>query len=170
MDLKHLFQRHLPAPHTLASNRFIRFLGGRLHDPGLWHLNRRSAALAVALGLFIAFIPLPVHTPLAAVSAVALRVNLPLLVVASWATNPITVVPLSVLSYKVGALLMGRAAGDLPFEVSVEWLRSAVAEHWLPFTLGCLVVGLGSALCGYVMVKGLWRLHLVRRWKARRGN
>lgn len=170
MSPRHLFQRYLPARHALSSNRLVRFLGERLHDPGLWQLRRRSAALAVALGLFIAFIPLPVHTPLAAAFAVVLRINLPLLVVSSWATNPVTVVPFSLLAYQIGAWLLGHPVGHLPFEASFEWLGTAVADHWLPFTVGCLIAGLGSGLCGYLAVDGLWRLHLIRRWKARRGS
>lgn len=170
MHPKQIFQRYLPQRHKLSGNRLIRFLGDRLQEPGLWHLNRRSAALAVALGLFIAFIPLPIHTLLAAFSAVALRINLPLLVVATWAMNPITVVPLGVLAYKVGVWLMGYPVASLPFEASIKWLGAAVADHWLPFTLGCLVVGIASGVCGYLAVEGLWRFYLVRRWKARRGN
>ena len=106
MHLRDIFHRFLPSRQALYGNRFVNFLGHRLHHPGLWHINRRSAAWAVSIGLFIAFIPLPIHTPLAAICAVALRINLPILILACWATNPLTVVPFSVLAYHTGAWLM----------------------------------------------------------------
>ncbi|MGH8507955.1 MAG: DUF2062 domain-containing protein [Gammaproteobacteria bacterium] len=165
---KEFFKRYQPAKHKLSGNRWVSFLGHRLHDPSLWHMNRRSASWAVATGLFIAFIPLPLHTPLATVSAVALRVNLPVLILSSWATNPVTVVPFSVIAYKIGAWLLGLPPLNADFEPTIDWVTSAFAQSWAPFSLGCLLLGAASAVVGYFSVQGLWRLHLLRRLKARR--
>jgi len=167
---KEFFKRYQPAKHKLSGNRFVSFLGHRLHDPSLWHINRRSASWAVATGLFIAFIPLPLHTPLAAVSAVALRVNLPVLVLASWATNPITVVPFSVIAYKIGVWLLGLPALNADFDPTIDWVTKTLVQSWAPFSLGCLLLGAASAVVGYFSVQCLWRLHLLRRLKARRNQ
>ncbi len=167
MDLRALFHRLAPSRQDLYRNRFVNFLGERLHHPGLWHVNRRSAAAAVSLGLFIAFIPLPVHIPLAAFCAVALRINLPLLVLAALAMNPLTVVPFAVLSYQLGAWLM-RAPPGTDFTPSFEWLADTVKTGFVALSVGSLTLGLVSAILGYFTVHGLWRWQLMRRWRTRR--
>ena len=46
------------------------WLNKHLHDPLLWKWNKRTIAKAFAIGLFCAFLPLPIHTLLAAIFAV----------------------------------------------------------------------------------------------------
>ncbi len=167
MDLKALFQRYLPERQRLKNHRHLRFLGRSLHHAGLWHLNRRSAAGGVAIGLFVAFVPLPVHNLLAACLAVMFRVNLPVSVLAVWVSNPLTVVPQTIVSYKAGVWLMGTAPSDLSFEASADGIAHLLSQSWQPLFLGCFVLGIASAVLGHMAVRGLWRWHLVRRWKER---
>jgi uncharacterized protein (DUF2062 family) len=167
MDLRDVFHRFLPSRQALSGNRFVNFLGHRLHHPGLWHVNRRSAARAVSIGLFIAFIPLPIHTPLAAICAVALRINLPILILASLATNPLTVVPFSVLAYRTGAWLM-HAPPSADFTPSFAWLANTVSSGWVVLSVGSLALGVVFAILGFFSVQCVWRWHLLRRWRTRR--
>jgi uncharacterized protein (DUF2062 family) len=53
------FKRYLPDPATLAANRWLAWMGPRLHDPQLWTLHRRNVARAVAVGLFAGLMPGP---------------------------------------------------------------------------------------------------------------
>ena len=46
------------------------WLNKHLHDPLLWKWNKQTIAKAFAIGLFCAFLPLPIHTLLAAILAV----------------------------------------------------------------------------------------------------
>ena len=48
-----------------------------LEHPVYWSLNRRSVTRAFALGLFIAFVPMPIHLLLGAALALLLRLNVP---------------------------------------------------------------------------------------------
>ena len=47
----------LPAPDTLAQNRWLRWLGPALHHPRLWHMSRRGIALGAAIGVFFGYYP-----------------------------------------------------------------------------------------------------------------
>ena len=70
MSLRSFFKRFLPEPHRVRNHKHLRHFGDLLHDPGIWHLNRRSASGGIAVGLFCAFIPLPIHMIVAAAVAI----------------------------------------------------------------------------------------------------
>lgn len=159
---KKFFKRITPDHGKLRENRYLKFFGNLLHDPNLFHLNRRSASGAVANGLFWAMIPIPFQMIPAAFFAILLRVNLPISAALVWITNPITMPPVYYFCYKVGSWLMGNPAKPLKTEFNLEWLGTELAAIWQPFLLGCLVMAISCALLGYVSVRLLWRLQLIR--------
>ena len=61
-----LIKRFLPDHQKIKQNRAINMFGTLLHDANLWHLNRKSARGAFAIGLFNAFIPVPFQMYLSA--------------------------------------------------------------------------------------------------------
>lgn len=161
-------KRYLPEMGKLSQHRVLRVFGRLLHDPNLWHLNRYSASGAVAVGLFIAFMPIPFQMVPAAALAIMLRLNLPLAVAMVWVTNPFTMPPLFYLCYKVGAWILGSVDQELTFAWSWEWFRKGLVRVWEPFLLGCSVVGLFSALAGYFGTRALWRWHVITQWERRK--
>ena len=163
-----LLKRYLPEVGKLNEYRGLRVFGQLLHDPNLWHLNRYSASGAVAVGLFIAFMPIPFQMVPAAALAIMLRLNLPLAVVLVWVTNPFTMPPLFYLCYKVGAWILGSVDHELAFAWSWEWFRKGLVRVWEPFLLGCSVMGSLSALAGYFGTRALWRWHVITQWERRK--
>ena len=73
---KHL-KKYLPNHDAVHGNRWLRPFRNSLLHPRLWHLNRHSAAGAVAAGLFCGLIPGPLQMIGAAICALVFRVNLP---------------------------------------------------------------------------------------------
>ncbi|MGB7934177.1 MAG: DUF2062 domain-containing protein [Gammaproteobacteria bacterium] len=165
---KKLIKRYLPDHQTLRTHRHLQVFGARLHDPNLWHLNRRSASGAFAVGLFVAFVPIPLQMLLAAALAILARVNLPVSVALVWITNPITLPPVFYICYRVGAWILNEPGPAPNFEFSMEWLQSELAFIWQPFLLGSLLTGIASAVLGYCTVRGLWRLNLTRYHRRRK--
>ena len=162
-------RRYLPHHDSIRGHRHLSWLGTLLHDPNLWHLNRRSVSGAFAVGLFCAFIPVPFQMVIAALIAIPARVNLPISVVLVWLTNPLTMGPIFFFAYKVGTWILGATIHPTATEnLSIEWVMHELRVIWKPFLLGSFVCGSISALLGYVGMRLVWRLHLVRRWKARR--
>ena len=165
-----LLKQWLPHPDIIKGHSILQKLGDRIHDPNLWHLNRRSAAAAVAVGLFSAFIPTPGQMLLAAALALYFRANLAISVVLVWITNPFTMPPIFYACYVLGSwLLMDPAtATEVPaFTFSVEWFQAELAHIWKPFLLGSIVIGISSAVIGYFLVRWAWRWHAVTSWKKR---
>ena len=160
---KQILKNYLPDHQKIRDHKRLQIFGDRLHDPNLWHLNRRSVPGAVGMGLFIALIPLPVHTPLAAIMAIWLRLNLPVTLVAAYITNPLTIPPIFYFAYKVGAWMLNVPPHEFTIEFSLHWLLHEAGAIWLPLLVGSLTVGLVLGVVSYLAINLLWRYGIVRR-------
>lgn len=171
---RRLIQRYLPNFHELRERPGVRLLGRLLDDPYLLHLNRRSVAGGVALGLFVAFIPVPMQMLISAALAIALRVNLIIAVVLVWVSNPLTMPPMFYFGYIVGTWLIGPPVFHTGFEPTLAWFWNELGSIWKPLMLGCMVVGGVVAMAAYGVVNLLWRLYIIRalahRARHRRGK
>ncbi|NOQ69873.1 MAG: DUF2062 domain-containing protein [Gammaproteobacteria bacterium] len=161
------FQRFLPHRRTIKENKALQIFGDWLHEPSLWHLSRRSVAGAFAVGLFVAWMPVPFQMVLAAGAAIWLGTNLPLSVVIVWVTNPITVPPMFYLAYIVGTWIVGAPVTDFSFELTFDWLLNELAAIWKPFLVGCFTLACTSSLIGYLTIQGVWRYIVLRRRSAK---
>ena len=167
---KKILRKFLPHPDVIVHNRWIKLLGPRLQEPSLWHINRRSCSLAVALGMFCAFIPVPFQMLIAAVGAILLRVNILVAVPMVWVSNPVTMGPLYYFCYLIGVEILDTTTSGFHFELSFEWLLHGLADIWQPFLLGCLVAGVISSLAAYALVRILWHLHILNHIRERAGR
>ncbi|NMG42800.1 DUF2062 domain-containing protein [Aromatoleum toluvorans] len=177
--MRKTIKRFLPNHESVHNNRWLRPFADTLLHPRLWHLNRHSVAGAIAVGLFCGLIPGPFQALAAAAGCVLFRVNLPLAVVTTLYSNPLTIVPLYVLAYEVGSRALGLGPngfikppelGDLGLS---EWMGSMV--DWMlglgkPLALGLVLLAAFFSLVGYVGVKAAWRVWLVRTWHGRRAR
>lgn len=175
--MRRLLKRHLPTPESLADHRWLAWWGAPLLHPRLWHLNRHSAAGAVAVGLFCGLIPGPFQMLGAALCSVMFRVNLPLALFTTLYTNPFTIVPLYLAAFTLGQWILGPdgrtfiAPPDLDGSL-LHWLGQLA--HWAadlgrPLALGLVALAAVLACAGYVLTRLAWRIHLVRAWRRRKG-
>jgi len=170
------FRKYLPTHQTIISNRWIAWCGPWLKHHNLWHLHRRSVAGGVAAGLFAGLIPPPFQMPCAAILAIVFRVNLPVAVFTTLYTNPLTFIPLYLLAYRIGTLIVGDGGAIEEFSEQFktqgwgEWPPALI--EWLaklgkPLLVGVPVLGIVLAASGYFAVRCLWRLYVVTRWHRR---
>lgn len=169
---KKLIKRLFPSYHRVRDHESLRFFGTLLHDPNLWHLNRRSVAGAFAVGLFIAFLPIPFQMVAAAAVAILVRVNLPISVLLVWITNPLTMAPIYYSAYHLGRRVLDLPRERVTIEWSLEWFTHEMLIIWKPLLTGSLIFSVAAALIGYVAIRLLWRLHILRRigWRKRKGS
>jgi hypothetical protein len=139
-----------------------------LHDTRLWGIRRRNVVPAFSLGLFIAFLPVPGHVLIAALAALALRINIPIAALATFASNPLTIGPMFFLSYRIGLRLLSLQPQPFNFEPSLVWFSERFVLIWQPLLLGCILLGAVSALVGYVALDALWRASLADYLDAKR--
>ena len=162
---KKIIQRYLPNPERLRALKSLRFLGNRLFDAGLWHLNRRSAAKAFMVGIFVALLPIPFQMVIAAILAVYLRCNLPLSVALVWLTNPLTMPVVFYFTYRVGCWVLHISPAGSSLEISWEWLMSKLSVIWLPLYLGSFICAVVASALSYFAINYLWYFHVMRARK-----
>jgi uncharacterized protein len=171
-------RKYLPDVDAVRSSRLVAPFGGLLQHPNLWCLNRRSVPGAVAIGLFCGLIPGPLQMLGALLLAIPLRKNLPVALLATLYTNPFTIVPLYVLAYGYGQLLLGMTThGALPMEPFLwDWsdLGGSLREFWTwtmalgrPLAIGLLALATTLAGIGYFVAELAWRAHVVLAWRSR---
>lgn len=176
--MRQFLKKTLPDHETIRRNPWLRPFENSLLHPRLWHLNRRSAAGAVAVGLFCGLIPGPLQMLGAALVALLLRVNLPLALLTTLYTNPFTIVPLYLLAYQIGRLVLGQGNGflsppDFMWGDFAAW--STALQQWMlavaqPLGVGLVLLASGLALGGYLLTRSAWRLFVLRQRKRRRSQ
>lgn len=171
------FRKYLPSRESVRDNKHLAHFGGFLQHPNLWHLNRRSVAGGVAVGMFSGLVPGPLQMLTAALLAVPLRVNLPVALATTLYTNPFTIGPLYVLAYLIGRLIIGSDGKVLSPPPEIEWSQLGASADaflaWvlsmgLPLAVGLVALALGLATLGYACVQIGWRVYVIRAWRKRR--
>ncbi|MBS3936822.1 MAG: DUF2062 domain-containing protein [Sulfuritalea sp.] len=174
--MKRWLRKHMPDHAAVRENRWLHPFRNTLLHPRLWHVNRRSAAGGVATGLFCGLFPAPFQMFGAAICAVVFRVNLPIALLATLYTNPLTFVPLYLLAFWIGSLILGGESLFVPppeFHFSALGQSLAASFAWLgqlglPLIVGLLLLASSFSAIGYLIVRVVWRIRLVRSWHRRR--
>jgi len=122
---------------------------------------------AFGIGLAVCFIPLPVHFVVASLLAVWLRLNIPVIYATILLINPVTIVPVYYLAYRLGAFLLDLPPTGFAFQMSWDWLQNGLGPMWKPFLVGCLVCGVVGGVLGYMGLELAWRWRVASKYRAR---
>ena len=176
MPRKH-FRKYLPSHQSITGNRFIGWFGPWLRHHNLWHLHRRSVAGGVAVGLFAGLVPGPLQIFTGAILSILFRVNLPVAALTTLYTNPLTIVPLYYVAYRLGALAtLSDAQHAMPATFSTaglgwtEWIPALM--DWIlalgkPLAVGLPLLGITLAALGYLLVDNAWKIYVRLAWQRR---
>ena len=118
-------------------------------------------AFAFALGVFIAFFPiLGIHTGMAILIAMALRLNKVAILLGAWTNNPWTIAPMYGAGTLLGCLLLGVSSASLG---QIDWslsgrafyasLAAGVGPIVVPFVVGNLALGAVAAFLSFLALR-----------------
>jgi hypothetical protein len=172
-----MYKRFLPTRESLKQSRLLRWLGPRLHDPSLWHINRRAVAKGVAIGAFFGLLVPVAQIPAAAVVALAMRANLWVAAASTLISNPFTYGPIYYFAYRLGTRVIGPPGGGGSSPVSdhpgaaLEWLANM--WNWVtgigrPLAVGMLLLAVAGAFSGYWAARLYWRLKVLDKRRRQR--
>jgi uncharacterized protein (DUF2062 family) len=136
-------------------------------------------ALAFSIGVFIAFSPfLGLHTIIATLIAFVFRFNKVAIYSGTFLNNPpLTLVPIIIASYAVGAFFMGRALRIPPEGIELikdphlltaDYYRRIFVQSWFlvePFALGGIVLSVVCSLIAYPLT-----LRTLRAYRGRKAQ
>lgn len=109
-------------------------------------------AAGFAVGVFISFTPpIPgLHTALAIAVAFLFRLNKLTCLAGAWVNSPVTIIPVLVFNYKLGATLLGYHSTRLHLE-GLDWpyFKEVMVNHAKPLLLGCSLTGFIAAVISY---------------------
>jgi uncharacterized protein (DUF2062 family) len=128
--------------------------------------------MAVAIGLFAGLIPGPFQMLGALLICMVCRKNIPVALLVTLYTNPFTIVPLYLLAYGYGSVLLGDAGpAQAVRQYEWDWSLSSLWEWTMslgkPLALGLPALAVTLALLGYFVTELAWRVHVVLAWKRR---
>lgn len=168
--MKKFIRNLLPSKKTLENHLGESRYAKKILQSNCFHINHRSVSRAVAIGLFFAFIPIPLQMLLAATTAIYLRANFIIAITMTWITNPITFLPFNYIIFTVGHYVTRNNEAFHPIpEVKFEIMHlSAIFTHygvWIKeagtsFIVGIPIVATVSAIVGYISIEIFWRFHL----------
>ncbi|MFC4295697.1 DUF2062 domain-containing protein [Novosphingobium tardum] len=166
--------RLIPQREHIENSRWLRPFAGSVLRSDLWRFTRRSVPRGVALGLFIGVIIPMAHFIVAALLAVFVRANVPAALVATFVGNPVTVLALWALAYKVGELMLHADAMTAIAPVArtmqqtqTDVLLQRITGAGLDTALGLLVIASLTASVGFLLTGWVWRWWVARKRAAR---
>ncbi|MGI9317354.1 MAG: DUF2062 domain-containing protein [bacterium] len=152
----------MPSPGRIRSLRLQRYFGDRIHDRHLWVINRQSVSRATAIGLFCAYLPLPLQMLPAALLAIFFRANLPISIVLVWISNPLTWILMFTPPYLLGLAITGETGISLN-TITVDMMM----QQFTALMIGSLIFASSLSIAGYILANVIWRMIVSNRWNSR---
>jgi uncharacterized protein len=157
-------RQKMPTQASIFASAWFKPFARWFDRPYYWQLNRERAASAVAVGMFCGLMPGPTQMLSALLVAYVVRTHLPLALLTTLYTNPLTYVPLYYCAYQIGARLMyGQWGYQMPAfpDFSMKHLGVELWQ-WIicfgkPLLLGVPVLGVILAVVGYILVWNGWQ-------------
>jgi uncharacterized protein (DUF2062 family) len=125
--------------------------------------NRKMIARGVFVGIFVAFIPMPMQMAFTVFLALFFRFNVPIAVAMCWITNPFTMPPIYYIEYLTGSYLLGIEPQSV--EITLEWFTNNISKIFVPLYFGALFYSIVGSITGYFLVNWLWKLSVKKERK-----
>jgi len=141
---------------TSKSNKFQNFLTKYKIPHEFLAGNRKMITRGVVLGIFIAFIPMPMQMGAVLLFMPLFRFNVPIALAMCWITNPFTMPPMYYLEYHTGSFLLGMQTESV--EMTLEWFQHNIKNIFIPLYFGAFIFSILGSFLSFWVVSYLWKL------------
>lgn len=118
-------------------------------------INRKSISRGVFVGLFWAFVPMPMQ--MLAVLAITpfIKFNVPIAITMVWLSNPITMPFMYYIEYQTGNFLLGNTSLN-NIELTLDWFSANWDKIITPLYVGTIPYSIGLSSIIYFIINKLW--------------
>jgi len=120
-----------------------------------FNINRRMITMGVAIGLFWAFIPMPMQMLAVVITTLFIRFNVPIAIIMVWLSNPFTMPFMYYVEYLVGNFLLGKE-GIKDMELNVRWFSEHIGDIFIPLYVGTAFFSIVVSTLVYFLLNWLW--------------
>ena len=117
--------------------------------------SRKMVTRGVVIGLFVAFIPMPMQMAAVLLFMPFIKFNVPIGVAMVWITNPFTMPFIYVAEYYTGSFLLGMQIDEV--EMSLSWFNAHLGDIFIPFYFGALFYSALLSFLSYYLLTHLWK-------------
>ena len=118
-------------------------------------VNRKSISRGVLIGLFWAFIPMPMQMLAVLTLTPFIKFNVPIAISMVWLSNPLTMPFMYYIEYLTGNFLLGNESLN-NIELTLDWF----SNHWdkiiIPLYIGTIPYAIGVSSIIYFLINKLW--------------
>lgn len=164
--MKNWIKKNIPSAQSLKKSSQLKGIKSFLKAPHYWSYEHQCVARGVAAGLAGAVIP-GFQIFYAAILVILLRGNLPIALLCTLVTNPLTAVPITYFVYYIGTLIIKNGSDHFVIK-NFQWDFSSFHAFWSnvsawvlqfgkAFLIGLPVVSLALGLLGYFGTILIWK-------------
>ena len=168
--MKNWLKKFIPSIQSIKDSRTYKELKSFFNAPCFWSRDQQSVARGVAAGLAAAVVP-GLQFFYAAFLVFFLRGNLPIAILATLVSNPLTFVPITYFIYYIGTLIIGNGKNDFVIR-EFNWDFSSFYAFWSnvsawglqfgkAYLIGLPVVSLCLGIIGYFAVILFWEVFIL---------
>ena len=167
--IKNVIKRLFPKIDTVKEEKILKIFGPAVLQPNLWHINKKSVSRAFAIGAFCAFLPIPGQMILASFLSITFAANIPIAVILTWITNPLTYTPIFYFAYKIGKVFVST---DIDYKLDDNEINifSDIMLIWEPLLIGSLILAVLGSILSYIIIRSYWRYYVIKVWSKRKKN
>ena len=116
--------------------------------------NREMVSKAFLIGLFLAFLPIPMQMLVVILIMKFFKFNVPVALTLCWVSNPITMPFIFYIEYIIGSFILNMEIENI--QMSIEWFNNNFQDIFIPLYSGSLIVAGVISVSTYFLINFLW--------------
>ncbi len=130
--------------------------------------NRKMISKGVLIGIFIAFIPMPMQMALVLAVVPFTKFNVPIALAMCWLSNPFTMPPMYYMEYLTGSFFLGTEVE--PVELTLDWFSNNIHNIFIPLYFGTAFYSIFGSITAYWAVNHFWKKSVKKDRKKHRNH
>lgn len=164
--MRKYFKKKITKTDNIETSKLDLFLEKYNLPKAFFATNRRMITRGIFIGLFWAFIPMPMQMLAVVAMTPFVRFNIPVAIAMVWLSNPLTMPPMYYMEYLTGNFILG-LEGVKDIELTLTWFSENIDDILIPLYVGTAFYSIVVSAIIYFIVNWLW-IHSVKKERKER--